>query len=170
MCAHILNKCSVPLEVLTAPERACIALVGVQPGFSAECSVLAGTATTPPAEKLWQPGPSFWSTMIHPTNSPAQHMQDFYVRLFALMHGAYGVMLYDDPLTTLNQQAVQPASRCHNLSRTGIMVMCCSIKQESHLAAATDWCRFSCLTFNDVCHLTEVYMQHRQPDPCIRLQ
>jgi len=96
-----------------------------------------------------------------------------YARLLcqvALMHGAYGVMLYDDPLTTLNQQAVQPASRCHNISRTGIMVLCCSIKQESHLAAASDWCRFSCLTFNDVCHLTEIYMQHRQPDPCRRVQ
>jgi hypothetical protein len=58
--------------MLTPPDRACIAVTGVQPGFSAECRVLAGTATTPPAEKVWHPAPSLASMMMHPTSSPAK--------------------------------------------------------------------------------------------------
>lgn len=30
-------------RILTEPDKACIALTGTQPGFSAECNVLAGT-------------------------------------------------------------------------------------------------------------------------------
>lgn len=58
----------------TPPDKACIALTGVQPGFSAECRVLAGTATTPPAVKFWQPAVFPRSLRImHPTRSPTWH-------------------------------------------------------------------------------------------------
>ena len=58
--------------LLTPPDKACIALTGVQPGFSAECRVLAGTATKPPAEKLKQLAKLLNSLkMMHPTSSPA---------------------------------------------------------------------------------------------------
>ncbi len=149
VCVNILNIWSVAHEVLTAPERACIALVGVQPGFSAECSVLAGTATTLPAEKFWQPGPSFLSRMAHPTNSPAQDLQNLCVRLCALMHGAYGSILQQchiaTPSTTLGQHSVQYASYCHNnlLICIGTIDLCGCTEQKCHLAAA-NYC--NCIT------------------------
>ena len=124
--------------LLTLPVRACIALTGVQPGFSAECRVLAGTATTPPAVNLLQPVLFSALKMAHPTSSPAAMASWQMLKICSSQTQSIKL--------EINVQ-MQPANKAENRSYS--------------------WNQHYCIsTFHDVSHFTQVWMQHWQPNPC----